>query len=481
MRQRTSSAKVSAAGRHAALCGIAVLLLANACFGQAAIQLSSSIGPPTSKTLVSGQNFPPDDKVDLCFDHTKVGQTTTDGTGVFSKVPIQVPKDALPGKHHVFANPHKPVAGAKAPFRVRTDWPQFGFLPSGGRHNPFENVLNPRNVGSLVSRFTFTAPAGLGDPIVAGGMVYINSYDGSLYALSADAGALVWKAAGLVPAEMNGLVYVTDLTGNIYALKAGTGAVAWSYDIGVDLQPLVVSEGTVYAATPFGTNYDLFALDGANGRLFWETFFENTPWLSWPAVSDSKIYVGGCDSSGCALLAVNSGDGTLLWKYPIGSDVLSPPAAVDGVVYAASMDNNVYALDIHTGALLWKYSTTNAINSSPAVADGVVYVGSFDGNVYALDANTGDLLWKYFVGNYLGSPAVADGVVYVKSVNARVVALNAKTGGLLWQYTASGQATDPIVANGMLYFGSEYGVLYAFGLPRGAVNSTSTKPHPHPR
>jgi len=87
------------------------------------------------------------------------------------------------------------------------------------------------------------------------------------------------------------------------------------------------------------------------------------------------------------------------------------------VVYVASLDANVYALDASTGGLLWKYATGREIHSSPALANGVLYVASGDNNVYALNASTGALLWKYATGGEINysSPAVVNGMVYISS------------------------------------------------------------------
>jgi len=55
----------------------------------------------------------------------------------------------------------------------------------------------------------------------------------------------------------------------------------------------------------------------------------------------------------------------------------------NGVVYAGSHDNSIYAFDVVTGSELWSYATGYYIGNGPAVADGVLYVASFDDNVYA--------------------------------------------------------------------------------------------------
>jgi outer membrane protein assembly factor BamB len=53
-------------------------------------------------------------------------------------------------------------------------------------------------------------------------------------------------------------------------------------------------------------------------------------------------------------------------------------------VYIGSLDGNLYALDASTGEERWRQSLDGEIYSSPAVVDGVVYAGSFDDGLYAL-------------------------------------------------------------------------------------------------
>jgi outer membrane protein assembly factor BamB len=392
--------------RSGILSGIAVLLSASVCLGQDSTQLFGSSGSPASQ-LLSGQS------------------------------------------------------------QVITNWPQYGFRPNGGRYNPFETTLSPNNVGKLALRFTYAAPAGLGAPVVAGGMVYFGAGDGNVYALNAETGAFVWKASGYGPAVAEGAVYVMSSDAFLDALNGKTGAQVWSYNIQIPAEVPVVSGGTVYVTAETVAGYDSFALNASTGFLYWRSFIWSNPGLGPPAVAGGVLYVGASGgSSGPDLLALSYG--SVLWQYPI--EVASSPAVVNGVVYAGSADDNVYALDENTGALLWKYSTAGSVNSSPAVAGGVAYAGSEDGNVYALNASTGALIWKHSVGYFAASPAVANGVVYVVSGDGNdypVNALDAKTGALLWKYALTGrQPSDPIVVNGMVYFGGADGYLYAFGLPR---------------
>jgi outer membrane protein assembly factor BamB len=96
-------------------------------------------------------------------------------------------------------------------------------------------------------------------PAVANGVVYVGSYDSSVYALKAYTGAKVWSyptGGGISsPAVANGVVYV-GANDSIDALNAATGALLWSYSTGkaVNSSPAVVN-GAVYVGSWNGKLY----------------------------------------------------------------------------------------------------------------------------------------------------------------------------------------------------------------------------------
>jgi outer membrane protein assembly factor BamB len=93
------------------------------------------------------------------------------------------------------------------------------------------------------------------------------------------------------------------------------------------------------------------------------------------------------------VLGVNNvGKLGLKWRAPFGTNTLSSPSVVNGVVYVGANDGKLSAMNANTGVTLWSYATGGRINSSPAVADGAVYFGSWDNKVYAVNATTGVLL-----------------------------------------------------------------------------------------
>jgi len=187
--------------------------------------------------------------------------------------------------------------------------------------------------------------------------------------------------------------------------------------------------------------------------------------LSTPSVANGMVYVASRDSS---LYALDATTGQLVWKYRTGNSVFSSPAVANNVVYFGSTDHNIYALDAHTGTLIWKYTANDAFAyASPTVASGVVYIGS--SALYALDASTGALLWKFPTqGVTFTTPAVVNGIVYFESTDGSLYAVEAATGLLIWQDIINDLEThtSPAVANGMVYIGSA-GYMLAFDASTG--------------
>ena len=74
-------------------------------------------------------------------------------------------------------------------------------------------------------------------PAVVGGVVYIGSDDGNLYALQASNGQKIWNyTTGSYiessPCIANGVVYIGSDDGNLYAINATTGQKIWNYSTG---------------------------------------------------------------------------------------------------------------------------------------------------------------------------------------------------------------------------------------------------------
>jgi len=104
-----------------------------------------------------------------------------------------------------------------------------------------------------------------------------------------------------------------------------------------------------------------------------------------------------------------------------------------GVLYAASRDGKVRALDADTGRTRWQVDTKADLSAGPAVGDGLVVVGTTSGMVIALEVADGQQRWRAKMsGEVLAAPLVAGDRVVVRSVDGRMRALNAADGAEAW-------------------------------------------------
>jgi outer membrane protein assembly factor BamB len=244
---------------------------------------------------------------------------------------------------------------------------------------------------------------------VAGGMVYFGSDDFRVYALNARTGRKCWsyQTGGQVrssPLVANGILYVGSTDGYFYSFNANSGRLRIRFPrVAINSSPVIVGTD-VYFVTSDGY---LFAIDGKARTWPGEYFiiglwFRAAAWgmvpfpppltgitmqkqlglinNSSPAIGNDVLFAGTTNK----LVAVNIKNGSKLWSFQTGGQVISSPAVAGNTVFIGSNDGCVYAIDAVSGKQLWDVSTGGEVGSSPSLAGGMLYVGSYDGKVYAI-------------------------------------------------------------------------------------------------
>lgn len=159
----------------------------------------------------------------------------------------------------------------------------------------------------------------------------------------------------------------------------------------------------------------------------------------------------------------------LAWEYPVTypgrvlHGLEAVPQVIDGVMYTSGPWGMVYALDAKTGRQIWRYDPVvdasylrrgccGAVNRGVTVWKGLVYVASFDGYLIALNAKTGIEEWKVdtFIDrkspySITGAPQIAGTKVLIGNSGAEfgvrgyISAFDIETGELAWRfYTVPG-------------------------------------------
>jgi eukaryotic-like serine/threonine-protein kinase len=329
-------------------------------------------------------------------------------------------------------------------------------------------------------------------PVVSDGMVFVPSWDGTLYAMDEYSGQVKWTFAtsGNIyssPAVVSGVVYLASRDGQVYAINEQSGVQLWrtnnifngpTYPI---TSSLLVADGRVFfgdwcLGPRCSTIGYLESLDAATGNILWLNA-TSAPVIAPPSLDNGRVFFGEDDGT---ILAVNETTGHRFWSVNVASTVRNAPAVVNGRVFIGSF-NRFYSLNEATGATVWSFTNNNANTTSAAVYQGVVYFGTGRGNVYAFNSTTGVQIWATTLstGGVTSSPALAIGskVLLVGSNDHNVYALNMTNGSRLtatgWPYRTGGPvSSSPAVADGRVFFGSQDSVIYALGAKIPQLHAT---------
>lgn len=325
-----------------------------------------------------------------------------------------------------------------------------------------------------------------GSPVVVGNVVYQGvssieegliltssyaccTFRGSIVALDADTGAILWKTYTVPdnqgqPGSYSGgpvwqspavditrqLLYVG--TGNNYsapasvescrlqnpndnncteaddhfdsalALNLSTGIVRWYHRFsGYDVWNLACKESEPGCPNPAGPDYDL----GGSG----------------PNLMGNIVGFGG--KSGI-YWGMDPDTGRIVWSKFAG-----PGGPLGGIQWGTASDGT----DVYI-------ASANSTNSSYKLISGQTITWGF---WTAINATNGSTLWQTAdptSGTWdVGALSVANGVVYAGSFDAsgHLYAMNSATGQILWSYASGGSVIDgPSIVNGNLFWGSGY-------------------------
>ena len=293
------------------------------------------------------------------------------------------------------------------------------------------------------------------------GVLYVGAYDNNLYALNSTDGSFLWKFAtegGLVgkPALDSGLVFIGSEDKKLYAISIRSGKSVWEYSADGPIRSSPkVAEGHLFFGADDGY---LHAVNLVSNRLIWRADC-GSPVRSSPFVTNENVYVG----SELGDFSCFDFRGQAKWRFRSKKGITSSPVVNQGVVYFASLDGFLYALDAKSGWIVWRFRMNKGSISSPEISDNILYVGSADNYIYAIDSSNGKEIWKFKTEHQVsGSPLVSNDSVYCGSVDENMYCLESKTGRLKWKFKTKGPITGtPFVDNNVLYFGSSDKFIYA--------------------
>ena len=404
----------------------------------------------------------------------------------------------------------------------RTNW----------RYQPLESTISAQNAGNLAVKWSKSGGDVSATPSVSDGIVYYPDWNGSLNAVNADTGAVIWQdnlatVSGIAGAvsrttpTINGNVLFVGLQnqGWLLAIQRNNGALIWKTQL--DTNPAaIISQSPAYfkgvlyvgmssseesfAADP---NYvcctfrgSVSAVDEKTGQVLWKTYTVPagytgaSVWGSTPVVDPSRklVYVttgnnytlpAGIDGSNLspadyvdAILALDINTGKVAWADPhLGlptGDTWTVACFTDQPGYGNCPDPAGPDYDFGQGVMEVK-ATINGKEQTLVIA------GQKSGKLWALNADTGQTVWMYDsgVGSALGGMewgSATDGktVYFANSAGDFWGAVDIATGQLKWKTSDPNPVVAPFYANDVGPVSVANGVVYAGSL----AGSDGTRP-----
>jgi outer membrane protein assembly factor BamB len=218
-------------------------------------------------------------------------------------------------------------------------------------------------------------------------------------------------------------VFVISPKGTLLALDAPTGRVLWRQDLkkdfgapepayGFAVSPLVAGSRLIVQAG--GTTHSLAAFDKVSGKLLWSANHSKTTGYASPVLGTlngrSQVVVHAGDS----VYGASPEDGTLLWTHALGAPIESdrPPLVLPGdrVLLSRWEDSRLLQIETGEGGLkareVWKSPRLRGSYSPTILHQGHLYAMGGP-NLLCVDPSNGEIVWREKV--YPGSLILVDG------------------------------------------------------------------------
>lgn len=203
----------------------------------------------------------------------------------------------------------------------------------------------------------------------------------------------------MLHADRNGFFYILDRTNGKFLSAKAYVEQTWSKGFTESGRPITTSgsnasrEGSipVHPALGGGTNFQAPSYDAKTGWFYFAYQESGQRFFSAPGEYEpGKPYWRGRtvpldEPSYAGIRAMNPDTGKVEWDYRIYQGSLSAGvlATGGGVVFAATREGNLIALDARSGKFLWRFQTGASITASPMsyAIDGKQFIAVSAGNV----------------------------------------------------------------------------------------------------
>ena len=318
-------------------------------------------------------------------------------------------------------------------------------------------------------------------PIVAQGVLYAMDAQGVVSAHNAqDLEQILWRVPTIYDEDLKsltggglayakGVLYATTANGSIVALVAADGSLLWRQEAGVPIRSApAVAQNQLYAIT---IDNQLLTFSARTGQPLWNHrgIKESALYLgsAIPAVHNGIVVAAY--SSG-ELFALRADDGMPIWSDSLMTSkrtsatasltgIIATPIIRDNVVYAVSNNGLMAASLLSTGRGLWDLELSAA--HTPWVAGDYLFVLSTDARLIAVHRANRRIRWIADVMDWYDpdeplpgftSPIMVNSQLLMIDSAGRMLIIDPTDGKLVGEADApSSVHVRPVVAEGKTY------------------------------
>lgn len=320
------------------------------------------------------------------------------------------------------------------------------------------------------------------EPLIHKDIVILGSASSKIFGIDKNTGELLWQSnthdwLRSTPIIINDQLFVADLSGYVYAYSVSKQGLhhLWKQKVS-DHGFTAALVGSEYGLLASDRNMMLYSIALNTGQVQWQHSQLDGAWVndqffaageisgqqSSPTIVDSILYIASPDGF---VNAVDVNSGEEIWRFETKSSCSPSPTVAEGKVFVGQTYESYgeyFALDSKTGQPIWQSSQLGNVWISAAYDNGKLFLGNMSGDFFAIDPNTGHKIWNYFTakdtpnenkpitpghghgwppGVYC-NPITKDGVVYGGSWSGYYFAWNQETGDLKWRCKTQPEGVD---------------------------------------
>ena len=265
----------------------------------------------------------------------------------------------------------------------------------------------------------------------------------------------------------------------VYKIDLLNGIEVWRYPTEKNVRmmtyaPVLLNDETFLFGDMYNTLHKL-NIENAN-QVLWQ-FKEAKGWYQSKVAEKNDVVIA--PNTDRNVYAINSKDGTLLWKHEDTFAFIAEPLIIDDLVIISSQDHEILWLDLNTGEEVYEpFPMNGAVVSKPLFIEetGLIYIGSLGDEFVAIDPKTQKEIWRYEgtideLSSIWATPIYLDGQLIFNDDLGNVISVDPLTGKENWTLASLGKMLAGLAALGDDKFlvASENGEISVYDLERRPV------------